>query len=81
MTQPTEIPNEETTKVYWIGDPEVTAVSVGAIDNLVIKSGGMDVPISVAVYLTSTQPKSFSPVPPQPVKATPEKSTPKPLEE
>lgn len=76
MTQPTppeetprakldRKPDEETTNVYWIGDPEATAISVGVVNDLVIPAGGkIEVPISIAVYLTSVQPRLFSAAPP-----------------
>jgi hypothetical protein len=75
MTQPTppaEQPaeDEELTTVYWTGDPEVTAISAGGVDNLVIKNGQAKVPISIAVYLTSAQPRNFSAAPP--AKGSPE---------
>ena len=70
-------PDEETTSVYWIGDPDATAISVGVVHDLQIPKGGkIEVPVSIAVYLTSVQPSFFSAAPP--LKSTASTPTPDP---
>lgn len=78
MTQPTDQPAapEEMTTVYWIGDPEVSAISVGIVDNLQIKQGKVEVPVTIALYLINVQPANFSPAPPAKAQAVAKPSTP-----
>jgi hypothetical protein len=67
-------PDEELTQVYWIGDPEATRTSVGVVDDLVIPANKtLRLPVSIAIYLTSVQPKLFSAAPPAKV-STPKES-------
>lgn len=76
MTQPTEPTElqEECQDVYWV-NPEVTAVSVGSIDNIKPTNGKVRVPVSTAIYLVNARPDLFSVTPPAKVSAA--ASTPK----
>lgn len=54
---------EKNQDVYWL-NPEVTAVSVGSIDNLRPTNGKVRVPVSTAIYLVSVRPDLFGIAPP-----------------
>lgn len=71
---------EDLQDVYWV-DPEVTAASVGSIDNLRPTNGKVRVPVSTALYLINVRPDLFSAVPPAKASAAATTSAPKETKE
>lgn len=58
-------PDEELATVYWVGDPSARGISVGSVADLMIPANKqIQVPVSIAVYLTGSQPSMFSAAPP-----------------